>query len=226
MSECVSCGTDVATIGDTPICSMSCRTGWVKSQLNQMDDEDAHCPLCKSEHETVTDAVYHANHQHRGHYNRTETCECCLGEFEPKNSTGPNKFCSEACFGLDQRVEDVTLTCERDDCDEKFTVVRSRAKIQKFCSKSCSTRGEEHWAWQGGSDNIRKTPEYYQWKKKVHQSRDDCVDCGSTEELQAHHITPISDDENLATDVSNGELLCWECHSEKHPNVPENLFRY
>jgi len=43
-----------------------------------------------------------------------------------------------------------------------------------------------------------------------------CQQCGSTENIQAHHIIP-KDDSTLI-------VLCGLCHSDKHPNVPKNLF--
>ena len=43
-----------------------------------------------------------------------------------------------------------------------------------------------------------------------------CQECGSTEYIQAHHQIP-NDDSSLI-------VLCGECHSSKHPNVPKALF--
>lgn len=43
-----------------------------------------------------------------------------------------------------------------------------------------------------------------------------CQECGSTELVQAHHNIP-SDDSSLI-------VLCAECHSSRHPNVPKALF--
>lgn len=43
-----------------------------------------------------------------------------------------------------------------------------------------------------------------------------CQECGSTEFIQAHHQIPGEDDSLV--------VLCAECHSKKHPDVPKNLF--
>lgn len=43
-----------------------------------------------------------------------------------------------------------------------------------------------------------------------------CQKCGSTELIQAHHEIPGGDDSLI--------VLCAECHSKKHPNMPEALF--
>lgn len=43
-----------------------------------------------------------------------------------------------------------------------------------------------------------------------------CQECGSTELIQAHHLIPDDDDSLI--------VLCAECHSSKHPDVPRALF--
>jgi len=43
-----------------------------------------------------------------------------------------------------------------------------------------------------------------------------CQECGSTEQIQAHHQIP-GDDSSLS-------CLCADCHSKKHPNLPRALF--
>ena len=41
-----------------------------------------------------------------------------------------------------------------------------------------------------------------------------CQDCGSSEWLGVHH----KDLNRLNNSLNNLILLCWECHSKKHPN--------
>lgn len=43
-----------------------------------------------------------------------------------------------------------------------------------------------------------------------------CHECGSTELIQAHHKIP-GDDRSLI-------VLCADCHSKRHPNLPKALF--
>lgn len=66
----------------------------------------------------------------------------------------------------------------------------------------------------------RGAPEVREWRKKV-LSRDGnkCVECGGTEDLQAHHAIPWSYDSDLRVNVSNGETLCIYCHAKKHENI-------
>lgn len=43
-----------------------------------------------------------------------------------------------------------------------------------------------------------------------------CIECGSTEFIQAHHVIPGDDDSLIP--------LCAECHSKRHPEIPHMLF--
>ena len=43
-----------------------------------------------------------------------------------------------------------------------------------------------------------------------------CVKCGSTKDLQCHHILPISIEPLLSADIDNCVILCKECHIEVH----------
>lgn len=53
------------------------------------------------------------------------------------------------------------------------------------------------------------------WTKEV-LSRGYCEACGSTEQLEAHHIIKWADFPQGRIDVSNGMCLCHDCHTEEH----------
>jgi 5-methylcytosine-specific restriction endonuclease McrA len=81
---------------------------------------------------------------------------------------------------------------------------------------SLTRRGKDNPQWKGGittiTRGIRRSPEYYQWRKDV-ISRDKCCrDCGSILHLNAHHIKEILYYPELIFDVTNGLTLCEDCH--------------
>ena len=43
-----------------------------------------------------------------------------------------------------------------------------------------------------------------------------CVKCGSDENLECHHIIPVSIEPLLSADMDNCITLCSECHKEVH----------
>jgi len=49
-----------------------------------------------------------------------------------------------------------------------------------------------------------------------------CQECGATEDLQAHHVVPLS--AGGENDPSNGIALCPNCHARKHPIMSRKLF--
>jgi 5-methylcytosine-specific restriction endonuclease McrA len=56
---------------------------------------------------------------------------------------------------------------------------------------------------------------YYGWRQRVF-ARDGskCVQCGSAQHLQSDHIKPFSTFPDLRYDVSNGRVLCHDCHKK------------
>ena len=82
-------------------------------------------------------------------------------------------------------------------------------------------RGSGNSNWKGGLTmqirGIRRSPEYYQWRKAVlSQDKYACCLCGSADNLHAHHKLPIAEYPNKIFVVSNGITLCRKCHEKTH----------
>ncbi len=101
-------------------------------------------------------------------------------------------------------------------------VKHSRKKRQGWSleskrKRSLKYRGAGHPSWKGGLTElvkgIRRSPEFYQWRKAVLQ-RDNhtCQDCGKAETLEAHHIRSLIDYPEGIFEVGNGLTLCEDCH--------------
>lgn len=54
------------------------------------------------------------------------------------------------------------------------------------------------------------------WARIVKSVQVCCANCGSSENLNAHHIKPVSTNMNLEKDFSNGVSLCRRCHTDFH----------
>ena len=60
----------------------------------------------------------------------------------------------------------------------------------------------------------RDTPEYRQWvQNSLERDNYTCQCCGSSENLEVHHILNYSDHKELRTDLDNSITLCQCCHS-------------
>lgn len=99
-------------------------------------------------------------------------------------------------------------------------IIRMKGKKHSEATKekmSKARQGENNGNWKNGVTTkirgIRRSPQYYQWRKKVFE-RDGytCQQCGSTQRLNGHHIKPILDYPELIFDTTNGITLCEQCH--------------
>lgn len=66
-----------------------------------------------------------------------------------------------------------------------------------------------------GKNRGRSDKTAYQWAKCI-KSQGECLNCGSTDGLHAHHINSWSMHSSLRLDSSNGAALCPRCHREFH----------
>lgn len=103
----------------------------------------------------------------------------------------------------------------------------------KVMARGAKNRGENHYRWKGGSSrlnvSIRTMTEHRKWMDAI-KERDGMCACGSTENLESHHIIPFralldkygiknrEDARRCAElwDLSNGITVCRKCHYEIH----------
>jgi hypothetical protein len=55
-----------------------------------------------------------------------------------------------------------------------------------------------------------------EWAQIVKERDGHCVDCGSAENLHAHHVKRKSQHPELSLDVDNGVCVCLQCHAKRH----------
>lgn len=100
-------------------------------------------------------------------------------------------------------------------------------------------RGADAYQWKGGvsrlNTSIRQMHEYVKWSKAVRARDSQCIKCGSTEQLEAHHTREFAhvlrdckvknrDDARrhalIIFDVNIGQTLCRPCHYAEHGRKP------
>ena len=87
----------------------------------------------------------------------------------------------------------------------------------KIGKKPPVKKGSDNHRWKGGitpeSDKIRKSQIYKNWKKSIYErDNNSCVDCGSKENIELHHIKPFSLFPELRMVDENAKILCKSCH--------------
>lgn len=70
---------------------------------------------------------------------------------------------------------------------------------------------------QDDREKTRKYPEYIEWRKSIYE-RDHycCVVCGTSRDLNAHHINSYSLYPAVRLHMLNGVTMCKECHKAYH----------
>lgn len=65
--------------------------------------------------------------------------------------------------------------------------------------------------------NDRNTNNNLKWKKSVlERDKHKCAKCGSTEDLNVHHILSFAKYPEARYDIDNGITLCYDCHLAAH----------
>lgn len=65
----------------------------------------------------------------------------------------------------------------------------------------------------------RDSREMRLWRKAIIERDKKCVDCGSKENLEAHHIISWAEAPELRSDPENGLTQCVECHADNHKEL-------
>jgi len=86
------------------------------------------------------------------------------------------------------------------------------------CKHNCSIYGRSKYRKGEGPDNSR--PDQAEWGALVLE-RDDytCQRCGTTENLEAHHLEGIYQNPLMSADVDMGITLCDVCHKSVHAEM-------
>lgn len=200
---------------DASFCSMECRSEYSLVELN--------CEECGNEFEVRkfnSDRQYCSSEcQYKSMEKEYPTviCENCGDEYSVKPSqVDRTSFCSRKCVGEgvipEFDKERVTLDCAW--CSEEFKTYPYREGVAVTCSWECRSEYLSDEMRESDPD-IRATKEYRDWRDEVLSNHDSCSECGNEDNLRAHHIVPISECEEKATDVDNGVALCKECHAKK-----------
>jgi len=102
-------------------------------------------------------------------------------------------------------------------------------------ARGTKTRAEQHYNWKGGISrlnlSIRQMEENRKWMEAIRERDGACQTCGSTQNLESHHIVSLAsmiDEYDIKSRkdarihagalwaMNNGEALCRKCHYQVH----------
>ena len=95
------------------------------------------------------------------------------------------------------------------------------ARRKMSLSKRGKYIGPDNWNWIGGKAQHFRDPERcryraLRWSRDVRKRDGCCQECGSENDLHAHHIKRWKDYPELRYDLGNGVTLCRPCHERAH----------
>lgn len=156
-------------------------------------------------------------------------CQACGKRFmaKPANlALGHAKACSKECSYKVRKTRSdkkPRRTIECQCCGKMFTESRSQPKARQYCSVKCMATAVGMKRRSGRSAG-RRSLEFRVWSREVIKRDMQCMDCGATDRLQAHHIKGWNEAPELRYILSNGETLCYLCHHSRHSDLPLALF--
>ena len=124
---------------------------------------------------------------------------------------------------IDIAREDYSVPDACENCGEREFSLRVIAKNNGFVMVKCRCRA------CGWEKSLPKTKNYYdrtstafnRWAHQVKTRDGRCVICGSVDDLEAHHIIPVSHSNRYVLRTSNGITLCKNCHWLVHNKEKE-----
>jgi HNH endonuclease len=115
-------------------------------------------------------------------------------------------YCSPACYGLSCRKEKPCIICGK---------LILAGENKKTCSRICANKHRAGIKYKLNEPRKDKVKFYRSLKIRLMNTRGKvCEKCGydKSEILQIHH----KDSNRLNNEISNLELICPNCHFEKH----------
>lgn len=143
-------------------------------------------------------------------------CEIC-GKHYISYHHKITRFCSTQCMWKDNDYRNKMIEAGKKQHREgtfKGNTFEKGHTINKkgvhFSPETEFKKGDKHPNWVGGTDKYRGSDWKEQRQKALDRDKNICQRCGSTEDLNVHHITPYR--ESKSNKLSNLITYCRRCH--------------
>ena len=130
-------------------------------------------------------------------------------------------YCGDCCF-IEGFIDDKTYVKE---CLYFMSVLPNlRATVKD--GKIYVTYGKKNFEFERTDKEIRHSPEYNEWRKKVFErDKYTCQVCGRIGgELNAHHKKSFKKYIKQRFSLKNGITLCVDCHKKVHKGEIDGLY--
>lgn len=140
-----------------------------------------------------------------------------------------NAFCKECGKAFESRRQSVfcSIKCKRKNDTRIRKNRRENIKESKPSKSEIMIKflyfGKMDWFEVVKKVSEKNITNRLVWSNFVRERDGKCQVCGSTHNLEAHHIKPKSQKPELSIDVNNGITLCHECHIKNENSIHKIL---
>lgn len=243
--QCKTCNKEFkiykSDIGRKKYCSIDCKNKGMKKRVKFK------CIICGTEFEKHPSKAKQSENKfcskecsHISLQNReTRQCTICGKDVtRPKSQFKDNVLCSTECTNKFHSIKQLgskhhaynKVKCTCVICKREFEDSYSRVENGKgkCCSNECKNlylselyRGDNNPFYKNGESTMLSKYRGYNWneQRELALIRDEykCTNCGSTDNLQVHHIVRyhnFNGDYIKANELQNLKTLCCSCHSK------------
>ncbi len=139
-------------------------------------------------------------------------CDHCKKKIEeswPYRKVDENHYCMECSFFIGIITEDTYLRSSGLYGMNNYHAGIHEGKVYSWVGNTAP--------WEPTLRELRRTKEYRAWRKEVMiRGKGKCNKCKTTESLETHHKNPFAKFPELRFEVTNGVVLCNNCHKLSH----------
>ena len=137
-------------------------------------------------------------------------CKTCKKKFSPSNGQVKNRIYSTNSINKGEQHFYCSEEC-KDNCEIFGKKPEYLEKLDMV--KAGRIKEDLHEGFYNPSELII-------WSNKVRDNANwKCKECGSEDNLEAHHINPKALFPEQALDIVNGKCLCMKCHDKAHKEI-------
>lgn len=191
------------------------KTGEDNPFYNEKHSEESRQKMSETRQQMELSGENNPNYKHGQYLPRS--CEECSEEYQP--TFKEQRYCSKECA-----ADAATVVKQQQICPNCGALFTPHKEGREYCSRDCATEQRATYNSQSFYHAIRNRLSNHSWSKERYDNiATKCASCGTTEDLELHHIVPV-----MAGGLNenwNYLTLCESCHTSTE-HYTKHLFKH